>query len=74
MPRLRTVAEGNAEISWLVYPFQRNDAGFHIGEPQVVHTLWDDVVTSLREGDPPTKEELLAAFEKPNKRKIRFET
>ncbi len=60
MPSLPTVAPSNAEITWLVYPFGRGEAGFAMGEPVVYHTLWDDVLTSLREGLPPTRDELLS--------------
>jgi hypothetical protein len=59
LPTLNTVAAGNAEITWLVYPFGKNDRGYAMGDPVVYHTLWDDVLTSLREGTPPTREELL---------------
>jgi hypothetical protein len=74
LPKISVVAEEHAEITWLVYPFDRVDVGFSIGEPEVYYTLWEDVLTSLREGNPPTKEELLQGFRRPNKRKISFET
>jgi hypothetical protein len=48
------------EITWIVYPFMRGDRGFAMQDPQLHHTLWDDVLTSLREGKPPTREELLS--------------
>jgi hypothetical protein len=60
MPRMPAVAEGNAEITWMVYPFMRGDRGFAMQNPMLHHTLWDDVITSLREGNPPTREELLS--------------
>lgn len=60
MPKLASVSAGNAEITWLVYPFHRGPRGFSMDGPSVYHTLWDDVVTSLREGIPPDREELLA--------------
>jgi hypothetical protein len=31
LPKLPTVAEGNAEITWLVYPFDRGEGGFEMG-------------------------------------------
>lgn len=66
MPRLRTVEKDNAEITWLVYPFARDEQGFAMGEPAVYHTLWDDV-TSLREGHPPTRDELMADLKRAKK-------
>jgi hypothetical protein len=59
MPKMPVVAEDNAEITWLVYPFLRGKDGFVMQNPAVYHTLWDDVLTSLREGKPPTREQLL---------------
>jgi hypothetical protein len=68
MPSLRPVEQGNAEITWLVYPFARDEQGFSMGKPAVFHTLWDDVVTSLREGHPPTREELMDDLRRSKKR------
>lgn len=64
MPKLPTVAPGNAEITWLVYPFERQDSGYKMLDPMLYHTLWDDVLTSLREGTPPSREGLLADLKK----------
>lgn len=73
LPRMPQVAAGNSEITWLVYPFQKGESGFNMGDPVLFHTLWDDVVTSLREGHPPTKEELLADLKR-SKRRFTFPT
>ena len=73
LPKLRLVPEDNAEISWLVYPFARSADGFSMGEPTVHHTQWDDVLTSLREGNAPTREELMADMKR-SKKKIVFTT
>jgi hypothetical protein len=62
LPRLQVVSADNAEITWLVYPFERGEQGFSMREPQYIHTLWDDVLTSLREGVPPSREELLSSL------------
>lgn len=59
LPQLKTVSADNAEITWLVYPFSHGTAGYSMGEPVVHHTLWDDVLTSLREGEAPARSELL---------------
>ncbi|HEV2646895.1 MAG TPA: NotI family restriction endonuclease [Acidobacteriaceae bacterium] len=67
LPKLPTVPEGNSEITWLVYPFAREDSGFAMQEPVLYHTLWDDVLTSLREGTPPTREALLGELKKAKK-------
>ena len=60
LPPLKTVSADNAEITWLVYPFVRgSQGGFPMGKPVIYHTLWDDVLTSLREGEAPERSELL---------------
>ncbi len=33
-------------------------------DPQIYHTLWEDVLDSLREGQPPEKSELLSQLTK----------
>jgi len=60
LPPLKTVSPDNAEITWLAYPFARgSQGGFSMGKPAIYHTLWDDVLASLREGEAPERSELL---------------
>jgi hypothetical protein len=60
LPPLKTVPPDNAEITWLVYPFERaRIGGFTMGHPTIYHTQWDDVLTSLREGEAPERSEIL---------------
>jgi hypothetical protein len=58
---MRSVSSAqNAEVTWMVYPFQPQSGGdYRMGGPQVQHTLWDDVVNALREGEPPEPKEIL---------------
>jgi hypothetical protein len=42
--------------------------------PNVVHTLWDDVETALREGEAPEKSAILAQLTQSAKRLIPFTT
>jgi hypothetical protein len=52
---------GNSEVTWLSYDFERQrEGGYRMQSPNIVHTLWDDVETALREGKAPEKSELLA--------------
>lgn len=61
LPLLRPESPGNSEVTWLVYSFERQaHGGYCMQSPNVVHTLWDDVETALREGKAPEKSELLA--------------
>lgn len=50
----------NSEITWLIYPFVRDQNSYRIGDPEIVFTMWDDVVTALREGIAPSPDEILA--------------
>jgi hypothetical protein len=75
LPRIRTQTAGNSEITWLVYPFSHQQAGgYQMGAPDVYHTLWDDVLDSLREGQPPEKENLLEDLSKPISKRQPFGT
>ena len=69
MPKLRPVSEHAAEITWVVYPILRNDFGFSMREPVIVHSNWDDVLTALREGEPPPYEEILRELAEARNRK-----
>jgi hypothetical protein len=56
---------GNSEVTWLVYPLPRTSGGigYTLGEPRVVFTQWDDVLSALREGEAPAQSEVLAEIE-----------
>jgi len=75
LPNIRTQTEGNAEVTWLVYPFKRQpEGGYQMADPEIYHTLWDDVVDSLREGKPPEKSELLKEMSKQASKRPTFST
>ena len=61
LPAMRSVSSAeNAEVTWMVYPFEPQKSGdYRMGKPRVLHTLWDDVVNALREGEPPEPREVL---------------
>jgi hypothetical protein len=63
LPRIRRVeGKENSEITWLVYALNRDpsEIGYSMSEPEIVFTLWDDVLTALREGEAPQQSEVLA--------------
>ncbi len=61
LPRMSPQSSGNSEVTWLSYDFERqSEGGFRMSSPTVIHTLWDDVETALREGKAPEKSEILA--------------
>jgi len=64
LPKLKQVKPDNAEITWLVYPFQKVKGRYTMQEPTIYYTNWDDVLNALREGNPPTREELLLDLKK----------
>jgi hypothetical protein len=53
----------NSEVTWLVYPFRKNHESLEIGSPRIVFTLWDEVLSALREGEAPRQNEMLAELE-----------
>jgi hypothetical protein len=60
LPLMNPQSAGNSEVTWLSYDFERQpDGGYRMQTPKVIHTLWDDVETALREGKAPEKSELL---------------
>jgi len=64
LPEFRTVeAAANSEITWLVYPIQKTGTEYHLQDPTVVYSLWEDVVTALREGQAPEPAEILAQLQ-----------
>lgn len=66
LPPIKPVATTeNSEVTWLVYPLARAAAGvgYAFGEPRVVLTHWDEVLSALREGEAPQQSEVLAEIE-----------
>ena len=75
LPHMRAQTPGNAEVTWLVYRFGHSSrGGFKIEDPEVRHTLWDDVLEALREGQPPERGELLAQLSRQISRRHTFQT
>ena len=75
LPKMREQSAGNAEVTWLVYPFARSpEGGYHMGDPEIHHTVWEDVLDALREGYPPEKSELLNQLTKEVPRRKLFRT
>jgi len=64
LPDFRKVeSPANSEITWLVYPFINSRAGYQIRDPDVAYSLWDDVLTALREGQAPEPAEIVAQLQ-----------
>jgi hypothetical protein len=64
LPPFRSVPSSNSELTWLGYPIQRNvSGGYSLQDPEVRHSLWDDVAFSLREGIAPERDEITAELQ-----------
>jgi hypothetical protein len=75
LPPMNPQSAGNSEVTWLSYNFARQrEGGYSMEPPNVVHTLWDDVETALREGKAPEKSELLVQLTESAKKLQLFST
>lgn len=75
LPNMKPQSADNGEVTWLGYEFKRQlDGGYKMTSPNVVHTLWDDVETALREGEAPEKSELLKQLTESARKLQRFTT
>lgn len=66
MPPIKDIPSAeNSEVTWLVYALPRTPGGcgYTLGEPRIVYTQWDDVLSALREGEAPAQSEVLAEIE-----------
>jgi len=60
LPKMKTVESlANSEITWLVYDLRKQGQGYSLVNPTFHFTVWDDVLTALREGRAPTPEEIM---------------
>jgi hypothetical protein len=65
LPRFPTVSQSNGELTWLGYPIQRSPAGgYSLRDPEVRHSVWDDIASSLREGIAPERDEITLELQK----------
>jgi hypothetical protein len=76
IPPMNPVSPDSSEVTWLVYPFRlQTGGGYALGTPKIVYTIWDDVLSALREGEPPEKAEVLAELDsKRNRKRTAFKT
>ncbi len=59
LPTMKQASLSNSEIVWLSYPIKLHGENYNLDEPQVFGSHWDDVMTALREGNAPEKDEIL---------------
>ncbi len=64
LPKFRTVAPANTEITWLSFPISRVGDDYSIREPQVFYSVWDDVLDALREGEAPEPQEIIQELQR----------
>jgi hypothetical protein len=63
LPVFKTTTPANSEIIWLKYPIRLHGNRYTMDDPEIVGTQWDDLVTSLREGIAPEREEVLSELQ-----------
>jgi Restriction endonuclease NotI len=63
LPAFKATSPANSEIIWLSFPILLRDEQYVMQAPNVVGTHWDEVVTSLREGQAPEPEEIFAELQ-----------
>ena len=63
LPTFKPSTMTNSELIWLNYPIRKSGTAYVLSEPKVIGTQWDDVLTSLREGEAPEKEEILSELQ-----------
>jgi hypothetical protein len=60
LPKMQQVGSiENSEVTWLVYAFELRDGRIRMRLKRTVFTLWDEVMTALREGVAPKPSEML---------------
>lgn len=59
LPDFSTTSEANSEVTWLAYPIKKNGLDYQMSAPKIVHSEWDEIRNSLREGTPPDPSEIL---------------
>jgi len=64
LPRFSTTSEANSEVTWLAYPIKKTGKDYLLSEPDIVHSEWEEVRNSLREGTPPDPSEILQELQR----------
>jgi hypothetical protein len=59
LPTIKPSSLTNSELIWLNYPIRKSGDSYMMQDPEVVGTQWEDVLTSLREGQAPERDEIL---------------
>jgi len=59
LPTMKSSTLTNSELIWLNYPIRKSGNSYVMQDPEVVGTQWEDVLTSLREGKAPERDEIL---------------
>jgi hypothetical protein len=63
LPDFRTTTPANSELTWLVYPLERQGEVYRMQDVQPAYTEWADVETSLREGRAPDPSEIITELQ-----------
>ena len=64
LPKFSTTSEANSEVTWLAYPIKKTGKDYLLNKPDIIHSEWDEVRNSLREGTPPDPSEILKELQR----------
>lgn len=63
LPAFPATTQSNSELTWLAYPIASTGSGYALQDPKIVHSEWDEVQNSLREGKPPEPSEIVSELQ-----------
>jgi hypothetical protein len=64
LPEFSTTTEANSEVTWLSYPIKKVGLDYKLSDPSIIHSEWDEIKNSLREGEPPDPDEILQELQR----------
>jgi len=73
LPKFSTTSKANSEVTWLAYPIKKDGFDYKLSKPKIVHSEWDEIRNSLREGTPPDPNEILQELQKKYNSKLKLD-
>jgi hypothetical protein len=71
LPNIPEVERERSDLIFLVYPFDKRQEGYRMGDPRVAPVQWQAVEKILREGNPPKPEDFTELLRKKLQSKAR---
>lgn len=73
LPEFPKTSEANSEVTWLAYPIKKQGVDYKLQSPNIVHSEWDEIRNSLREGTPPDPSEILQELQHKYNSRLRLD-